>query len=87
MGDLTKVHICLPKLLSNTGFITICNLQGDKQLNLFGILLKGLAANWYESLGAAQKPDYLTVKTYFQSLFQGTNSNVLNQQKLENVKI
>ena len=62
------------------------NIQGEKQLKLFGILLKGLAANWYESLTAAQKPDYTTVKTLFQSHFQGTNSNFLNQQKLENVK-
>ena len=54
---------------------------GDKQLKLFGILLKGLAANWYES--ATQKIDYATVKTLFQSHFQGTNSNFLINQIIQ----
>ena len=62
------------------------SVKDDAKLKLFVILLKGLAANWYDNLDDANKKTYTDVKRHFTEHFQSNKVNFLNQQMLEAIK-
>ena len=61
-------------------------IEGQSKIQLFALLLKGLAANWFESLTDAEKQDFDKIKKDFKEHFQTSSNNFLNQQKLDNIK-
>ncbi len=58
-------------------------IKDDKKANLFKMLLRNLAANWFETLDVADKKDYTKIKVAFAKHFQSTANNFLTRPKLE----
>ena len=58
-------------------------IVGEQKAQLFAILLRGLASDWYDTLDGNIKTDYDLLKQSFMQHFQSQSIQFLNQQKLE----
>jgi len=63
------------------------NIEGERKAQLFAILLRGLASDWYDTLDVNTKTDYDLLKQSFMQHFQSQSIQFLNQQKLEAHKL
>ena len=63
-------------------YCIVNNIKADRQLDLFKLLLKGLAQDWLQSLKDDKKKDYATIKTEFNTQYIEPKHPWVNLQKL-----
>ena len=61
-------------------------IEGQSKIQLFALLMRGLASNWYDTLTDDIKKEFKDIKNSFQEHFQSNANTFLNHQKLENVR-
>ena len=68
-------------------YCVVNNIKADRKFDVFKLLLKGLALNWFQNLKDTEKPDYATAITHFDTAYINTKHPWVKLQKLNARKL